>query len=753
MTLTYLGGLFRAGTIHNALILAPLSVLRSWEKESKVVLSLVAPQTLVRTVTSSSTYTKAMRQQTLQHALAASSSDQQRPCLIITTYGLVRESTRDFQHRTHFWDYVILDEGHTIKNPKSAITRACHEICHPHRGSNTHRLLLSGTPILNNLKELWTVFDWVTAGRALGDLKGFTASYAKAIEAAREARASGAIVRAGERANARLQAALRPHFLQRLKSEYLADMLPPKTEIVVWTHLSAAQRARYSEFVTDRHGLVRNILLGRESSPLVALTWLKKLCGHPLLVEKKDANTTSNEDAEDGLQHRSSNNKRSGYDRDFATDIDEILHQSAKLELLRDLVRELVIGGHRTLIFSQSTRMLDIIAHVLQDVVRAARIDGSTQERDRQGRVDAFNLTDRYDVLLLSTKAAGVGLTLVGADRVIVYDPSWTPAEDSQAVDRAYRIGQHKPVVVYRLIAAGTVEEKMYEKQIHKDGIRRTVFGTGGKGRHVQRYFDRDELRNLFLLGDEGRCAVMDKVARSSSGVHGGEEDPPEGWMRDHAFARHHPCCVGLSRHDGFYQPNNSAGAVEIDGDDDDDENLPVPRKNLGKAQRILQKENTNPQQLSALGSNQYAFTAKDDGVGAENNIIDLCDEEDDDVGLYNPFVVDDDAITTATHGAAGTPRRRTLDGSIVIDVDQEDDAVADPEQAKTVECSDDDADSVFAADLRRAEEHVQAGMHRRALQVLMNVLELRSGEEFPESRLLLVHQRCAEIAQQLELL
>ena len=131
-------------------------------------------------------------------------------------------------------------------------------------------------------------------------------------------------------------------------------------------------------------------------------------------------------------------------------------------------------NGHRALIFSQSTRMLNIIEDTLQGV-NLSRIDGSTREKERQRLVDDFNSgTGSVDAMLLTTKAAGIGLTLVGADRVVVYDPSWTPAEDAQAVDRCYRIGQTKPVQVFRLITAGTVEEKMYEKQVHKDGIRRT---------------------------------------------------------------------------------------------------------------------------------------------------------------------------------------------------------------------------------------------------------------------------------------
>lgn len=141
------------------------------------------------------------------------------------------------------------------------------------------------------------------------------------------------------------------------------------------------------------------------------------------------------------------------------------------------------------MVFSQSTKTLDIIERVLEGV-NLSRIDGSTKEKDRQRFVDDFNSpSSTVDVMLVSTKAGGLGLTLTGASRAIIFDPSWNPAEDSQAVDRCYRIGQLREVQVFRLIASGTVEEKMYEKQVHKDGIRRAVVTSSGNS--TARFFDR----------------------------------------------------------------------------------------------------------------------------------------------------------------------------------------------------------------------------------------------------------------------
>jgi SNF2 family DNA or RNA helicase len=165
------------------------------------------------------------------------------------------------------------------------------------------------------------------------------------------------------------------------------------------------------------------LLNGEKKSPLEAITYLKKLCGHPTLVSKRFTGETY--DIQGNLEN---------------TSIEELLQQSQKLQALSALIAALTNAGHRVLIFSQSTRMLDIIQRVLHKVARMSRIDGSTKERDRQRLVDDFNNPkSKCSCMLLSTKAGGLGLTLTGADRAIIYDPSWNPAEDSQAVDRCYR--------------------------------------------------------------------------------------------------------------------------------------------------------------------------------------------------------------------------------------------------------------------------------------------------------------------------
>jgi len=287
----------------------------------------------------------------------------------------------------------------------------------------------------------------------------------------------------------------------------------------------------YNEFLaTDKE--VNMMLDGEKLSPLVALSYLKMLCGHPILAMKQDR-------------------ADSNYIR--ACSRDSLLVQSKKLQALVALVDKLKNLGSRTLIFSQSTRMLDIISRVLSHI-KILRIDGSTKERDRQLFVDEFNdETSTVFCMLLSTKAGGLGLTLTGANQAIIYDPSWNPAEDSQAIDRCYRIGAKKAVTVYRLIAAGTVEERMYEKQVFKDGIKRAVIQNAGT--EVHRYFTKADLMRLFTLSPPGQCEMLDRAL----GLENAALKPDD----YSSFVESLPSIVGVSLHDALYSESSTGSELK----------------------------------------------------------------------------------------------------------------------------------------------------------------------------------------------
>jgi SNF2 family DNA or RNA helicase len=192
-----------------------------------------------------------------------------------------------------------------------------------------------GLTIVSIYQELWALFDWATSSRVLGELKNFTRNFAKPIENARNKHASNEDLWRGEKSNKELQALLKPYFIQRLKEDFLMDKLPPKIELVLWTHLSDEQRSIYTGFVEKGSGVVKSILAGEKTSPLEAVTWLKKLCGHPLLLAD---NRNEGEDLASAL-----------YNRDAA----DIVKESAKLSVLLDLINKFRSDGHRTLIFSQ----------------------------------------------------------------------------------------------------------------------------------------------------------------------------------------------------------------------------------------------------------------------------------------------------------------------------------------------------------------------------------------------------------------
>jgi superfamily II DNA/RNA helicase len=348
---------------------------------------------------------------------------------------------------------------------------------------------------------------------------------------------------------------------------------------------------------------------GVSNSPLFAITWLQKLCGHPLLVEEEEAT-----DAVRSL-------------RDYSCE--ELLQQSTKLRVMYDLMHDLHLRGHRTLIFSQSTKVLDIIQYVLQDDLVLTRIDGQTKEKDRQRFVDGFNdPKSDIDGMLISTKAGGQGLTLTGADTVVVYDPSWNPAEDSQAVDRCYRIGQKKKVTVYRLISSGTVEEKRYEKQIHKDGIRRTVLSSTGSD--TAKYFTKEELvrEKVFVLGEEGKCEFLDKLNDRGPNTLSSS-------TKDYVFTSHHGV-VGQSSHDIVYSlPENWRDYPKKATETVNPFSSPTAgakwyetgSKNFQPKEKVMDDSQRNVQLVENTGG-RVSIEGKENGFSRSNEILPNVNEE-----------------------------------------------------------------------------------------------------------------------------
>jgi non-specific serine/threonine protein kinase len=367
--------------------------------------------------------------------------------IVLSTYALL---PRDLKALTaQPFQLLILDEAQNIKNPRSKAALAAGQI------QARQRLCLTGTPLENHLGELWALFNFLMPGW-LGDSKSFTRDYRTPIEK-----------QGTEQRLAHLRGRIKPFILRRNK-EQVAPELPPKTEITHWVELSAAQRDRYETLRLAMDQKVRAEIArqGLARSQIVILEALLRLrqacCDLRLLDDHNNPAALSS-------------------------------HDSGKLSALLEMLEELFAEGRRVLLFSQFTSMLALIETELQKrQISYAKLTGSTQ--DRRTPVAQFQRGE-LPIFLISLKAGGAGLNLTAADTVIHFDPWWNPAAEAQASDRAYRIGQDKPVFVYKLIARGSVEEKIQQLQQAKASLARGVLEGASQG---QWQLSENDLQDLF---------------------------------------------------------------------------------------------------------------------------------------------------------------------------------------------------------------------------------------------------------------
>ncbi|AKT40173.1 uncharacterized protein CMC5_043260 [Chondromyces crocatus] len=363
--------------------------------------------------------------------------------VVITSYALLRRD-EDFLAKQDF-DYAILDEAQHIKNPLSATAAAAKRL------KAKRRLALTGTPIENRLSEIWSIFDFVSPG-LLGPLDKFEQRFSRPIEAG------------DYKVAQRLRAVIHPFILRRTKAEVAGD-LPEKIETDQICDLTGEQRAMYMNIAREVRaqvmGEVERVGLAKSQIQILAgLTRLRQAACDPRLL---------------------------GLPRDF-TDED-----SGKLVALRELISNAIEGGHKVLVFSQFVMMLKIIEKAMkEDGVAYEYLDGST--KDRMDRVERFQNDPSVPIFLISLKAGGTGLNLTAADTVIHFDPWWNPAVEQQATDRAHRIGQTKVVTAYRLVAAGTIEEKILQLKAKKRELVASVLSEDVGGAKKLTKSDLEEL-------------------------------------------------------------------------------------------------------------------------------------------------------------------------------------------------------------------------------------------------------------------
>ncbi|XP_043968172.1 DNA excision repair protein ERCC-6-like isoform X2 [Gambusia affinis] len=587
--ISFLSGMYDNDLIKHTLLVMPTSLITNWVKE----FSKWTPGMRVKDFHGAS---KAERTRSLEKV-------QRRGGVIITTYTMLMNNWQQlasFQGKEFCWDYMILDEAHKIKNSSTKTAKSAYAI------PSKNRILLTGTPVQNNLREMWTLFDFACQGTLLGTAKTFKTQYENPITRAREKDATPGEKALGSRMSENLMTLIKPYFLRRTKSEvqkkktggkeansepdnhqYPQDQptsgavmpkLTRKNDLIVWTYLSAVQEDIYRQFISLDH--IKELLMTTKS-PLAELNILKKLCDHPRLL-------SANAIAQLGLDQNPQGDNDETDVKSIANVSDEtLISESGKLVFLLALLERLREEGHRTLVFAHYRTVLDILQRILGNRgFKLLRLDGTiTQITEREKLISRFQTDKRYSVFLLTTQVGGVGITLTAANRVVIYDPSWNPATDAQAVDRAYRIGQTENVVIYRLITCGTVEEKIYRRQVFKDSLIRQ---NTGDTKNPFRYFSRQELKELFTLEDPRSSSTQLQL----QDLHSRERrtDPA---LDEHIAQLHAMHMFGISDHDLMFSLD-----VNHDEDPEDQEACHYIEGRVQKAQELMKAESELQMQL-----------------------------------------------------------------------------------------------------------------------------------------------------------
>ncbi|MFF1639540.1 DEAD/DEAH box helicase [Streptomyces sp. NPDC058246] len=391
------------------LVVCPASLMGNWQRE----IERFAPGTPVRRF----------------HGARRSLEGLADGEIVLTTYGTMRLDAARLGEVA--WGMVVADEAQHVKNPYSATARALRTI-----GARA-RVALTGTPVENNLSELWAILDWTTPG-LLGPLGTFRTRYAQAVESGQDPAAAE-----------RLARLVRPFLLRRRKSDPgIAPELPPKTETDRAVSLTTEQAGLYEAMVRETLAEISGAdSMARRGLIVKLLTGLKQICNHPAQFLKEDR--------------------------------PKIPGRSGKLELLDELLDTILAEGAAVLVFTQYVRMARLIErHLAARGVSTQFLHGGTPVNERDAMVQRFQ-EGEIPVFLLSLKAAGTGLNLTRAEHVVHYDRWWNPAVEAQATDRAYRIGQSRPVQVHRLITEGTIEDRIADMLRRKQRLADSVLGAG----------------------------------------------------------------------------------------------------------------------------------------------------------------------------------------------------------------------------------------------------------------------------------
>lgn len=603
-TCAFVAGVLRSGAAERVLVLAPTTLLPHWAKEFETC-GLRSGKTLFK-------YYGASRAECERQLKACTSGRG----VLLTSYGMVtsrahalgvptdddeaeKAAAREGRGRapTDFtgafrWDWVVMDEGHKLKSTMTQLAQRVRQL------PANLRMIVTGTPIQNDLGELWSLYDLTCPG-LLGGENEFRRQFVHKITAGQAASATQKQRSEAKELGATLRQLTRPYFLRREKSEVLAkkeddaeatrapkdetttttttswknvknapSALGQKNDLIAWIPLEPAQMTLYTKFLASKP--VRDAA-NKTGSAISCMNTLKKICDHPSLcvggtpVEEEQQTADDPLDDVDGddaeLKKSCAGEAAAAVAaavRQCAFDDDALERGapsvSSKSKFLMAMLERFGAEGHRTLVFSQSQAMLDIVeANVRAANIDFVRVDGKVNVEERDRRVTEFRSRDDIPVMLLTARVGGLGLTLTEATRVIIYDPAWNPTTDNQSVDRAYRIGQTKDVVVYRLITCGTVEEKIYRRQVFKGGLSKA----GAEGGNSTRYFGADDASQLFETSE--KALETSDTMKTLNALHAADRKWTDDLRKELAYVETLPFVSGVSDHDQLFSKDDDA--------------------------------------------------------------------------------------------------------------------------------------------------------------------------------------------------
>eukprot|EP00250_Pteridium_aquilinum_P017954 c23861_g1_i1 orf=626-5110(-) len=482
-SIAFLASLMDEGASVPHLVVAPLSTLRNWEREFStwvphinVVMYVGTAQarTVIRDLEFYLPKEKAPQKKKRQKKkpmipVKQNKQDRIKFDVLLTSYEMINLDSTVL--KAIKWECLIVDEGHRLKNKDSKLFQTLHQY------NTRHRVLLTGTPLQNNLDELFMLMHFLDAGK-FARLEDFQEEFKDLSQ---------------EEQVGRLHKMLAPHLLRRVKKDVMKD-LPPKKELILRVELSPLQKDYYKAILTRNYQL-----LSRKGGPQISLNnvvmELRKLCGHPYLLPGVEEEIRRSKDA-----YR------------------QLLEASGKLVLMDKMMVKLKEQGHRVLIYSQFKIMLDIIEDWLAlKKWSYERIDGNINGSERQIRIDRFNAPNsKRFCFLLSTRAGGLGINLATADTVIIYDSDWNPHADLQAMARAHRLGQTNKVMIYRLVTRGTIEERMMQMTKKKMVLEHLVVG---RLKH-QQVLNQEELDDILRYGAKELFADENDEKMKSQQIH-----------------------------------------------------------------------------------------------------------------------------------------------------------------------------------------------------------------------------------------